>query len=179
LPGAAPDNLSRGRPGRLAPGAAEQTRRQPPRCMLQWVTLSFFINFCWAVSCSTEGARMPSVMTQTNGDVLVVYFTDSQILDEAKISQLNQELVKAADKAAGGKLLLNFNDVQFMSSAVLGKLIALNKKCKADETTIKLCSIAPSIMEVFKITNLHRVFEIHEDETKAISAFNKKKWFFS
>jgi len=121
---------------------------------------------------------MPALMTQSNGDVTVAYFTESQILDETKIAQLTQELTKVAERIPGGKLLLNFNDVHFMSSSVLGKLIALNKRCKADETALKLCNISPQIMEVFKITNLHRVFEIHEDEAKAISAFNKKKWFF-
>jgi anti-anti-sigma factor len=121
---------------------------------------------------------MPAIMTQTNGDVTVVYFTEAQILDEVKINQLNQELTKVAEKVAGGKMLLNFNDVNFMSSSVLGKLISLNKRCKADKTDLKMCNIAPSIMEVFKITNLHKVFEIHEEETAAIGAFNKKKWFF-
>lgn len=119
---------------------------------------------------------MPAIMTQTNGDVTVVYFTEGQILDEVKINALNQELTKVAEKVAGGKLLLNFNDVHFMSSSVLGKLIALNKRCKADKTDLKMSNIAPSIMEVFKITNLHKVFEIHEDEAKAIAAYNKKKW---
>lgn len=121
---------------------------------------------------------MASIMTQSNGDVTVVSFTEGQILDELKISQLNQELIKVAEKVAGGKMLLNFGEVHFMSSSVLGKLIALNKKCKADKTDLKMCNIQPSIMEVFKITNLHKVFEIHEDEVKAIAAYNKKKWFF-
>lgn len=121
---------------------------------------------------------MPAIMTQSNGDVTVVYFTEAQILDEVKINQLNQELTKVAEKVAGGKMLLNFNDVNFMSSSVLGKLISLNKRCKADKTDLKMCNISPSIMEVFKITNLHKVFELHEDEPKAIAAFNKKKWFF-
>jgi anti-anti-sigma factor len=119
---------------------------------------------------------MPMIMTQTNGDVTVVYFTEQQILDETKISQLEQELAKVAEKIAGGKLLLNFNDVQFMSSSVLGKLIKLNKKCKVDKTDLKMCAISPSIMEVFKITNLHKVFDIHDEEAKALAAYNKKKW---
>jgi anti-sigma B factor antagonist len=112
-------------------------------------------------------------MTQSNGDVTVVYFTDAQILDEHKIVQLND----AADRAAAGKLLLNFSDVQFMSSAVLGKLVNLNKKCKADQTNLKMCNINPKILEVFKITKLNKVFDIHETEEKALSAFNKRGWF--
>ena len=121
---------------------------------------------------------MSAIMTQTNGEVTVVYFTEGQILDEVKINQLNTELTKVAEKVAGGKLLLNFNDVHFMSSSVLGKLIALNKRCKADKTDLKMSNISPSIMEVFKITNLHKVFDIQPDEQAAISAYNKKKWFF-
>jgi anti-sigma B factor antagonist len=116
-------------------------------------------------------------MTQTNGDVLVVYFTDSQILDEGKIQQISEELMKIADKAESSKLLLNFNDVKFMSSSVLGRLVHLNKKCKNDKIDLKMCNISPDIMEVFKITRLNKVFDIHEDENKALSAFLKKGWF--
>lgn len=120
---------------------------------------------------------MPALMSQTNGDVLVVYFTDAQILDEVKITQLSDELMKVADKASGEKLLLNFSEVRFMSSAVLGKLVALNKKCKKDGTTLKLCNISNDIMQVFKLTRLNKVFDIAEDESAAISAFNKRGWF--
>ena len=120
---------------------------------------------------------MPALMTQSNGDVTVVYFTDSKILDEHKINQLNEELTGVAQRNAGGKLLLNFSDVHFMSSAVLGKLVSLNRKCKADQTTLKMCNIAPDIMKVFEITRLNKVIDIHETEEKALSAFNKRGWF--
>jgi len=120
---------------------------------------------------------VPSIMTQSNGDVTVVYFTDAQILDEYKIIQMTDELMAVAQKNASGKLLLNFSDVRFMSSAVLGKLVSLNKKCKADQTNLKMCNIAPEIMKVFQITKLNKVFDIHDTEEKALSAFNKRGWF--
>ena len=116
---------------------------------------------------------MPALMSQSNGDVLVVYFTDSKILDEVKIQQIADELSRLVERAAGGKLLLNFHDVRFMSSAVLGKLVQLNKRCKENRVNLKLCSIAQDIMEVFKITNLHRVFDIQPDEQRALAAFVK------
>lgn len=116
-------------------------------------------------------------MTQSHGDVTVVYFQDAQILDEVKIQQISDELNQIADRVANGKLLLNFNDVKFMSSAVLGKLNNLNKKCKANSATLKLCNISPDIMQVFKITKLNKVFSIHENEEEALAAFNKKGWF--
>ena len=81
---------------------------------------------------------MASLRTEENGEVLVVYFNDAKILDEAKIQQIGQELVAAAENAANKKLLLNFEAVSFMSSAMIGKLILLNKKCKAADIKLKL-----------------------------------------
>ena len=116
-------------------------------------------------------------MTQSHGDVTVVSFQDAQILDEVKIQQISDELNQVAERVANGKLLLNFTDVKFMSSAVLGKLNNLNKKCKANGATLKLCNISPDIMQVFKITKLNKVFSIYESEEEALAAFNKKGWF--
>jgi anti-anti-sigma factor len=120
---------------------------------------------------------VPAIMTQTNADVLVVYFTDAQILDESKIQQISEELMAVVNKCPSSKLLLNFNQVKFMSSSVLGRLVHLNKKCKTEKVDLKLCNIAPEIMEVFKITRLNRVFDIYDDEQSAIDAFAKKGWF--
>ncbi len=120
---------------------------------------------------------MPAILTQTNGDVLVVYFNDAQILDESKIQQISEELMSVVAKVPSGKLLLNFNEVKFMSSSVLGRLVHLNKRCKQEQIDLKLCNISPDIMEVFKITRLNRVFDIYDDENAAITAFAKKGWF--
>ena len=116
---------------------------------------------------------MSSLMSQKNGDVLVVYFTETRILDEATIQQIGNDLEKMADRAEFGKLLLNFSDVRFMSSAMLGKLIKLNKKCKAEKTHLKLCDISKEIMEVFKLMRLHKLLDIYADETRAMIAFEK------
>jgi anti-sigma B factor antagonist len=121
---------------------------------------------------------MPSaIMSQKNGDVLVVYFTESRILDEATIQTLGAELEQMANRAEEGKLLLNFENVRFMSSAMLGKLVSLNKKCKTEEIDLKLCSISKDIMEVFKLMRLNKLLDLRSDEDKALSAFAKKGFF--
>jgi anti-sigma B factor antagonist len=60
-----------------------------------------------------------------------------------------------------------------MSSAALGILVRINKKCKEYQIALKLCSIAPEIGQVFKITGLDKVFEIHADPAQAMTAFQK------
>lgn len=122
---------------------------------------------------------MSSLKTQEVEEVLVVNFTDAKILDEARIQQIGQELMNCAASAAQKKkMLLNFQGVQFMSSAMIGKLVLLNKKCKTDEVVLKMSSISPNVMEVFKITRLNKVFEIFDDQDKAIKSFSKGKGWF-
>ena len=116
---------------------------------------------------------MSNLMSQTNGKVLVVYFTESRILNQTTIQQIGTELEKMADRAEWGKLLLNFSDVRFMSSAMLGKLIKLNKKCKQENTHLKLCNISKEIMEVFKLMRLNKIMDIYQDENKALIDFEK------
>lgn len=121
---------------------------------------------------------MAFLQTQETDDVLIVRFNDSKILDEARIQSIGAELIEAAGRAAANKrLVLNFHGVAFMSSAMIGKLVLLNKKCKADGITLKLCEIAGNVQEVFKIMRLNKVFDIHKTEEKALKSFDKKGWF--
>src|SRR5687767_2606939 len=86
------------------------------------------------------------------GDVTVVKFTDRKILDEQNIQIIGEQLFGLVDDAGRKKLLLNFSNVEYLSSAALGKLITLNKKVQAAGGRLALCTIDPQIYEVFKIT---------------------------
>ena len=104
-------------------------------------------------------------------DISVVRFVDKKIVDSGSIEQLGEELnaLVLVDKRA--KILLNFDNVEFMSSAALNKLISLNNKVKAANGRLKLCSLRAEIKEVFTITKLDRVFDLRKTELDAISAF--------
>ena len=120
---------------------------------------------------------MSSLRTVENEDVTVVYFNEAKILDDARIQQIGADLLEMSNKAAEGKLLLNFQGVAFMSSAMIGKLVLLNKKCKTNNVQLKLCNITPNVAEVFKIMRLNKVFDIYKDEEKALKSYSKKGWF--
>lgn len=106
------------------------------------------------------------------GEVLVVGFKQASILDQAIIDAIGGELDQAALEASGNrKMLLDFNAVEYMSSAMLGKLIKLHKRCKNDKIKLKLCSIAKNPLDVFKITNLDKLFEIQKDVPTGVAAF--------
>lgn len=105
------------------------------------------------------------------GDVSVVRFVDRKILDELNIQELGQELFQLVEEDNKTRLLLNFQQVEFLSSAALGKLITLDKKVKAHGGKMKFSNIRPEIYEVFAITKLNKLFDIKDDETDALAAF--------
>jgi anti-sigma B factor antagonist len=105
------------------------------------------------------------------GDVTVVRFVDRKILDELNIQEMGQELFQLVEEGNKTRLLLNFQQVEFLSSAALGKLITLDKKVKAHGGKMKLSNIRPEIYEVFAITKLNKLFDIKDDEADGLAAF--------
>jgi len=124
-----------------------------------------------------RNAAVSALRSEFKGEVLVVNFNDAKILDEAKIQQIGKELMDKVGETTDKKLLLNFDSVTFMSSAMIGKLILLNKKCKADDINVKMCNISPNVMEVFKLMRLNKILDLQADEEKALASFEKKGWF--
>ncbi|MEC7502129.1 MAG: STAS domain-containing protein [Planctomycetota bacterium] len=104
------------------------------------------------------------------GEVSVVQFKDRKILDESNIQEMGRELFELVEQKRT-KILLNFMNVEFLSSAALGKLITLDKKLKAAKGQLKLSNIRPEIYEVFAITRLNKLFDIHDDEADALATF--------
>ncbi|MBX3411173.1 MAG: STAS domain-containing protein [Pirellulales bacterium] len=126
---------------------------------------------------------MESLTIQDRGDVVLVTFAQRRILDEGAIRAIGKEFEKLTlEAAADRKLLVSFRGVDFMSSAMIGQVVMLHKKCKADNIKLKLCDICPQVLEVFTITKLNKLLDIQKDEATALAAFSgatekKKGWF--
>jgi len=105
------------------------------------------------------------------GEVTVVNFIDKKILDEQNIQIIGEQLFGLVDELGRRKLLLNFGNVDYLSSSALGKFITLNKKVNNAGGRLILCNIAPHIFEVFEITKLDKLFNIQKEEQAALQAF--------
>jgi anti-sigma B factor antagonist len=108
-----------------------------------------------------------------SGDVTVVTFLDKKVLDETGIQELGQELFDLVERDNRRQLLLNFENVEFISSATLGKLIVLDRKVKTHKGRLKMSNIRPEILEVFQITKLNKVFDIRDQQAEALAAFGQ------
>ena len=112
-----------------------------------------------------------NLMIRQQGGVSVVNFLGSKVLDQTNINEIGRQLMTMVEESHRTRLLINFEKVEYLSSAVLGKLIKLQKLVNERKGRLVLCGIRPSIYEVFKITNLDRVFIICEDEADGLAKF--------
>jgi len=105
------------------------------------------------------------------GDVTVIEFLDRNILDEASIQQIGDEMLRIVEQSESPKLLINFNNVDHLSSAALGTLITINNKVRQKDGQLRLTDIDPQIYEVFVITKLNKLFHIHKTVDEALKSF--------
>ena len=104
-------------------------------------------------------------------DVTVVEFMDNKILDEMNIAQIEESLGALISEKDRPKLLLDFRNVDHLSSAALGTLINVNSRLKKLNGQLRLAEIKPQIMEVFTITKLNRLFRICQTRPEALGTF--------
>jgi anti-sigma B factor antagonist len=116
---------------------------------------------------------MSTLITRTQDGVLLAYFHEVRIVDETLIENIGNDLLALVADATHDKMILNFKNVAFMSSAMIGKLILFGKKVGAANIALRLCGINDNIRQVFDLMNLEQLFEIDDSEEQSLEQFGK------
>jgi anti-sigma B factor antagonist len=66
-------------------------------------------------------------------------------------------------------MILNLQNVSFMSSTMIGKLILLGKKAKAAKVKLRICGANPDLSKVFVAMALHEELAIDPDEATSLA----------
>ncbi len=117
----------------------------------------------------------PKINVNYTENATVVTFTDEKILEDKEIRELKEAVMSIVDQPAPSNIVLDFDNVRFLSSAVLGLLIRISKKVYEQNGRLRLCNISPNIIEVFKITRLTKVFDIYPDIASATADFDSEE----
>ncbi len=72
----------------------------------------------------------PELFVQHTDDLTLVTFQDEEILESTFIQRLEKSLMTVVEDARRQNLLLDFSNVQFMSSAFLGVLVKVHKRVR-------------------------------------------------
>ena len=100
------------------------------------------------------------------GDVSVVTFTQADIVDLETIRVLGEQLLGMADE--GRRILLNMSRVHRLSTALVGKVVALQNRLTALGGQLAICKVAPHLREALELFKLPRLVPIYTEEQEAL-----------
>jgi len=106
------------------------------------------------------GQEQTRIKVERGLDATFVTLVDERILDEQQIKELQQSLEPVIETNDDAEMVLNFANVQFMSSALLGLLVRVYKRVRERGGKLTLRNLDPSLRKVFEITQLTKVFDI-------------------
>lgn len=116
----------------------------------------------------------PNLSLEFRGQVIIAILADEKILDEDQLQDLEGSFLPLIEKTPEIQLIIDFSNVKFLTSSVLGLLIRISKKVYETNGALRLCSIDSKIMDVFRITRLDKIFEIMADVDDAMIGLKKK-----
>jgi anti-sigma B factor antagonist len=106
------------------------------------------------------------------GEVAVVDFINAQLMyGTSEIEEISSELTSLVSDHGYTKILLDFRNVQYVSSTMLAKLVHLERQLASTKGRLALCGLGPVLMDTFRIGHLDRVFAIYDDPESAIRSF--------
>lgn len=72
-------------------------------------------------------------------------------------------------------ILVNCSQLTFMDSSGIGELVGLNHKSKDADCRLVLCELPNRIRDLFRITQVSRLFSVHETEGEAMRVFQNER----
>ncbi|MFP4058965.1 MAG: STAS domain-containing protein [Bacteroidales bacterium] len=71
------------------------------------------------------------------------------------------------------RLILNLDGINFIDSSGFGVFLSVMKSANNNYGQFKICNISPEVMELFKLLQLHNVFEIYNDLDDCLKSFKE------
>jgi len=91
--------------------------------------------------------------------------SDTELLDSA---------VQAHLKRGVRRILLDLGEVNYIDSSGIGALVRAYSNAQRENAALKLYRLTRRVHDVLQITRLSTVFEIYNDQGKAIASFREK-----
>jgi anti-anti-sigma factor len=112
----------------------------------------------------------PALEVERVGDATVVRFTRRTVLDGDTIEAIGAQLLAVAAAGDCRKLVVSFENVESLTSAMLGKLFAAQRKVEAAGGRVAFCKVDPFLLQIFNLVRLPDLVPICADEREALES---------
>ncbi len=111
-----------------------------------------------------------STSIKDKGNVSVIYLNG--YLDAHTAPQLENNFSELIDKDKYN-IVVNFEDLNYISSAGLGVFMAYIEKIRENEGDIKLSAMSDKVFNIFDLLGFPLLYEIFKSEDEAINKFKE------
>lgn len=110
-----------------------------------------------------------TIVTREVKDVTVLDLSGRITLGEGSV-QLREEIRAQIAKGAR-RILLNLGNVNYIDSSGLGEMVSAFTLARSMNGELKLLNVTKKVHDLLEITKLATVFDIQDDEARAIASF--------
>jgi len=109
-------------------------------------------------------------VNDANG-IKIVRFNDRLLFDERTVREVSEQIaISLPSDGTPIRLVLDFSEVNLISSSMLSKLILVQRRIDATRGKLRLCELSPILQQVFRTSNLDRLFAIDRDQRTSLEA---------
>ena len=105
-------------------------------------------------------------------DILVVKLKDSQRLNALITEPVKENLLELFNKP-NTNLVFDLQGIAFIDSSGFGVFLSAMKAANNNYGQFKICNVNKDVMELFKLLQLHHVFEIYDELEPCLESFNQ------
>jgi len=103
--------------------------------------------------------------------VKVVRFLDRQLFDERTVKEVADQIAAILpNDGTPIRLVLDFSEVTLISSTLLSKLVLFQRRVDGTRGSLRLCELTPVLQQVFRTSNLDRLFKIDRDQRASLAS---------
>lgn len=110
------------------------------------------------------------LVLENRGDVTLATIRVSTLTEDMNLEQFGHELFALVEQVGCRKLIVNMHEVQMITSAGLGKMIALHRKMHRVQGVVAFCHIQAAVEDILKTSRLITYLKVAENVESAIAA---------
>ena len=118
--------------------------------------------------------KPPALQTIENipeANAVVVRFVPDAKLDENSTTEKKMDsfILEKASLFKATKIVVDFSDIDYLSSGGMGNFITLNRNAKNAGINLILCNVPDRVKETLEITKLNKLFKTSENVDTALA----------
>ena len=121
----------------------------------------------------TDKPKTPYRIFRTD-DIVRVEFAEPHIVGQKSVTQLQERLHQVLKRVPDARIVLDLTNVQYLSSAALGELLAAHKQLVGNGGRMCMACVGPELMDILATTRLDAVFGIYDTPRDAINNFTRQ-----